>query len=242
MRSSLRLWLRLTWKGLLGWTLGSGVMFTVVLAAYKAAVPNPADAARFAATLEPFAKTFEVILGKAEALGTPGGFITWRLLGVLPVIVAIYAIFLATRMTLAEERRGTTDLALSTPLTRRALLAGQGLSLVVVSLVVGVGGALVGWAGARGLGIDLGGAAAAVGAGLDVGLLVLCWAAIAGLVAQYARSRSSAGAITTTLMLVAFLVTNVGEASGAFRMLAWLSPFTFYKQSRPLVPGHGLVA
>ena len=148
---------------MVGWALGSGLMVVAVLAAFRAAVPTPADAARFALTLEPFARTFQVLLGKAQALDTAGGFLTWRALGVLPVILSIYGILLATRMTLGEERRGSTDLVLSTPVSRDALVAGQGAALAVGSLAIGVGGMVVGWLGARAMGMEIGALAASGG-------------------------------------------------------------------------------
>ena len=60
--------------------------------------------------------------------------------------------------------------------------------------------------------------------------------------AQLSGSRGFAGALTSTLMVMAFMVTNLASSSDAFEVLSWFSPFTAYKASRPLVPGEGVAA
>jgi ABC-2 type transport system permease protein len=65
-------------------------------------------------------------------------------------------------------------------------------------------------------------------------------ACLAGLVAQFARSRGMAAAVTAFLMVASLLVTNLASSSRFFSVLSWISPFTAYQASRPLVRGHSV--
>ena len=239
MVDSLRFWLRRTWRATTGWTVGLALIVTALSAAFAAEVKTPADAARFEMLTLPLAKTFAPLLGPAERLDTAGGFLTWRGLGVASVVLSIFALLLASRLTLREERRGATDLVLSTPVSRQAVMASQGIVLAADCLLVGVIGLVIGWAGARASGADLPFAAAAW-AGLGLGLLALFWGAAAGLLSQFLRSRGAVGGLTAVAAIVAYLVTNMAETSGGFGALAYLSPFTAYRASRPLVPGRAV--
>jgi len=237
--ATLRLWLRRERWAVLGWTIGVAVVVALVTIAWVVEAGTPQEAARFAAILQPVALSMEPILGDAQALDTAGGFITWRALGALPLILGVFSLLLAVRMTAGEEARGTADLALSTPLARVGYMLGLGAALLVCDLVVGGVGLAVGVAGA-----NLGGGglriADGIWQGLGIGLIAWVWAACAGLIAQRARSRVAARAFTALLMVACFLITNLSRTSSFFAPLRWISPFTAYRASRPLVPGWGV--
>lgn len=108
MIHGMRLVLRLSRRGLVGWAVGIAVMVAVVVLAFAEAAPTKQGATQLAVSLEPVARSFAAILGPAERLDTAGGFLTWRLLGILSVIVSIYGILKTTRVTLTDERRGVS--------------------------------------------------------------------------------------------------------------------------------------
>ena len=236
MTATLRLWLRRERWALIGWTIGVAAVVAFVTIFFVAEAGTPQEAARFAASLQPVALSLEPMLGDAPALDTAGGFITWRTLGFLPLILGVFSLLLAVRMTAGEEARGTTDLALSTPLQRTGFMLGLGAALLACNLVIGTVGVAAGVAGA-----DLGGGGLrlvdGIWQGLGVGLVAWVWAACAGLVAQRARSRVAARAFTALLMIACYLITNLSRTSSFFAPLRWISPFTAYRASRPLVPG-----
>ena len=239
MTATLRLWLRRERWALMGWTIGVAAIVAFVTIFWVVEAGTPQEAARFAASLQPVALSLEPMLGDAPALDTAGGFITWRTLGFLPLILGTFSLLLAVRMTGGEESRGTTDLALSTPLERTGFMLGLGTALLVCNLVIGTVGVAAGVVGA-----DLGGAGLRVvdgiWQGLGVGLVAWVWAACAGLIAQRARGRVAARASAALLMIACYLITNLSRTSPFFAPLRWISPFTAYRASRPLVPGWGV--
>lgn len=238
MIHGMRLVLRLSRRGLVGWAVGIAVMVTVVVLAFAEAAPTKEGATQLAVSLEPLARSFTAILGPAERLDTAGGFLTWRLLGILSVIVSIYGILKTTRVTLTDERRGATDLALSTPVSRSALFAGQALAVFVICIGISVVGMVLGWAAALGLGVELGALLRAVGAGLSMGLVAAVWSGAAALVCQFAGRRGAGAGSVAVLLALTFVVANLGAVEdGVFRALRWLSPFTYAQYFRPLVPG-----
>lgn len=239
MTATLRLWLRRERWAMLGWTIGVAAVVAFVTIFFVAEAGTPQDAARFAASMRPVALSLEPILGDAQALDTAGGFITWRTLGFLPLILATFSLLLSVRMTAGEEARGTADLALSTPLERTGLMLGLGVALLACDLVIGTVGVAAGVVGA-----DLGGgglrAVDGIWQGLNVGLIAWVWGACAALIAQRARSRVAARAFAALLMIACYLITNLSRTSSFFAPLRWISPFTAYRASRPLVPGWGV--
>lgn len=239
MTATLRLWLRRERWAVLGWSVGVAVVVALVVVAWAAATGTPQEAARFAASLQPVALSIEPILGDAQALDTAGGFVTWRVLGAMPLMLAVFSLLLAVRMTAGEESRGTTDLALSTPLGRTRFMVGVGAALLVCDVVVGTVGVTAGVVGA-----NLGGGGLrvvdGVWQGIGVGLIAWVWGTCAGLIAQRTQSRVTARSLTALLMMACFMITNLARTSAFFASLRWISPFTAYRASRPLVPGWGV--
>lgn len=238
MRETFSLWVRRSGRGALIWMVAIAVMVGVASFAVVREIDTPAEAARFEKVTTIFAQTFSPMFGRAEALGTVGGFLTWRILSVLGPIAAIFSILAATRMTLGEERRGATDLVLSSPRSRAQVFSAQAGALAADCLVLAVPGLLLGWVGVRLVGGDMG-LVGAFWAGLGLALVALLWGMVAMLAAQFLRTRAAAGAVTAVVMLVSYLVTNLSVTRPGFEPLARLSPFSAYAANRPLVPGRG---
>ncbi len=238
MLSTVGFWVRRGGRGLLAWSLGVGVMVVAVAAAYLAEAETPADAARFAASLNAFALAVKPLFGEPISLDTAGGFVHWRILGPLPLIVGAYLIVFVSRMTVGEERRGAVDLVLSTPLARVRFMLERFAALAIIALGIGLAGLVLGALGSGVLGAPFS-LADGVFAGLGLGLLLLVWASLTGLVAQFTLSRAVAGAVSALLMVVVHLLSNVSGVVGGLEDVGRVLPTRAYSASRPLIPGAG---
>ncbi|GAB4258961.1 MAG: hypothetical protein Kow00122_16530 [Thermoleophilia bacterium] len=229
-------WLRRSRRGFLGWAFAVGAMVTAVSAAFLAEAKTPADAARFGASLQAFALAAKPLFGEPVALDTAGGFLHWRILSLLPLVVGTYVILLVTGMTVREERRGSVDVVLSTPLGRARYMVERGMAVLAVCSSIGLLGLLLGIAGANLLGADLS-LQAGLLAGLDLALILGVWGAAAALAGQLTLSRTAAGAAGGLFMVVTHLLANTAGIAKGWEAVARFLPTGAYHLSRPLVPG-----
>jgi ABC-2 type transport system permease protein len=88
-----------------------------------------------AAQMEILPVLFRGLLGEPINVETLPGFISWRLVGFLPLMVGIWSIVALSSTLAGEASRGTLELVLSMPLSRRAL-AFQKLLAHIVALVL----------------------------------------------------------------------------------------------------------
>lgn len=229
-------WLRRSRRGFLGWAFAVGAMVTAVSAAFLAEAKTPADAARFGASLQAFALAAKPLFGEPVALDTAGGFLHWRILSLLPLVAGTYVILFVTRMTVREERRGTVDLVLSTPLARTRYMVERGMAVLAVCSGIGLLGLLLGIAGADLLGADFS-LQAGLLAGLDLALILGVWGSAAALAAQLTLSRTAAGAAAGLFMAVTHLLANTASATKGWESVVRFLPPGAYHLSAPLVPG-----
>lgn len=174
--------------------------------------------------------------GEAVKIETPGGFVTFKILGLVPVILGIWTVLVGARMTRGAEEQGLLDLLLSTAHSRQSVLTQQILALgAAVGLIALLMSAWVvlGMASAR-VTVD---PARALLASLNVGLTAFLFGALALLLAQFMGRAAAAGWAGGALAL-SFVVDGTGRAMSGATGLRPLSPFYYYNRNLPLVPGY----
>ncbi|GAC1541971.1 MAG: hypothetical protein NVS2B7_14890 [Herpetosiphon sp.] len=209
----------------LGWGCGLGLLMIVTLAA---AVPAVREAyATIAVKFRFFSDAF--------AVETVEGYASARVLQItLPVLLSIWLILAGARMVRGEEERGTLDILLATPCSRRRIILEKLLALAVavlcVALLIAVG-IMIGEPLAH---IEVN-AGRALLTGLNLGLLAFFFAMVALLISQFTRSKGAAAGWTSGLMVLAFLLDGTGRTVAGTRV-QFLSPFYYYNLNRPLIP------
>ncbi len=213
----------------LGWGIGLALLLYAGLADYATQVNTP-TARRAVAQL---ARSFR-FFGEPTAVTTPGGYATWRYMGVLPALLGIWAVLAGARLLRREEERGALDIVLVTPRSRTRVLVEKLAALVtaltLIALLITLG-ALGGEAQA-GVHVDVGGALVA---GLNVGLAALLFALIALLLSQALRTAGAAGG----LLALAYLVDGTGRVVAGADGVRRLSPLFYYSLSKPLIASYG---
>lgn len=217
---------------ILAWGMGLGA---VVFAQYATFAQTFASAST--AQIQQLVSQFQ-FFGEAVKVGTPGGFVTFKVLGLLPAVLGIWTVLAGARMTRGEEEGGALDIVLSTPQSRVTVLTQKLLALGaaagLISLIMSI------W-------IVLGMATAKVTArpvlallaGLDGALTALVFGALALLLAQFA-SRAAAAGWAGGIMALCFVIDGVGRAMNSAAGLRPLSPFYYYNRNLPLVPGFAI--
>lgn len=221
---------------ILGWGIGVGLILTINVIAYVIQYPTEADRLKGAAALRPLLESFRFFLGDPVDISTAGGFVTWRALGFIPVLLSIWAALSATGSTRGEEEHGISELVLTTPHSRSNVILqkwlGYSLSLLGIVLLIWLVlylGSLPFDAGIEPLSSLL--------AMLNGGLLAWFWGSLAMLIGQFFRARGAAAGLTIGLMLLTYFINTIAPQLPATRWLGYLSPFYYFNINKPLVPG-----
>lgn len=217
---------------ILGWGLGMGFL---VYAVYVAFTQLNASALSGAA-LTQLADQFRFFAEPIQ-LGTPGGYVTFKYGGLLPLFVGIWTILAGARMVRGEEERGSMDLLLDTPISRASLLLQKVGALVIATMLIGLLIALFtigGMAGAKAH-VDPG---AALVYGLDIALTALFFGLLALVLSQF-MGRGAAAGWAGGLMVFFYLLDGLGRTVQNLSWLQRLSPFFYYQLSKPLIATYG---
>ena len=228
-RALLRLTLRRTWVGAVAVAVAIVVVTATAVIGYVAAYPDPADRLVLARSIGSN-PGMSALFGETRALETVAGFTEWRVLLVLALVAAIWALFAATRVLRGEEEAGRTEIVLAAPMTRTgALLATLAALAIALALLatVAIGGLVVT------IGPDVGrGPAAALGVAL-VGVAAIM-AALGALVSQVADTRRRAAGIGAAVLGAWYVIRVVADSTPDLRNLRWATPLGWIELAAPL--------
>lgn len=215
---------RQTRRGTLITTALAAGISAVAVAAHHSTVKDPADAAALQALAgNPAIRT---LFGEPLALHDAGGFAVWRTGTALAVVVGVWALLAATRITRGEEDAGRWDVLLAGRVPVTTVVARHTAVLTSACLLAGAAA----FAGLTAAGAAPGGAA------VHSAGLALCgvfFAAAGAMAAQVYATRSAAGGAAVAVLGVSMLLKMVGDGVTSLGWLRWLSPFGLTALSRP---------
>jgi polyether ionophore transport system permease protein len=219
---------------ILGWGLGIGVLAPLIFMAVTVFMPNSPEmrAEVVAITRNPalrlFAEPVDVL--------SPGGYATWRLSLLLP-LVGIWALLVVTRTLRGEEESGALDVVLSTPQSHLRVAAEKLGAIAIALFLIGFVIAMVALAGAWGFGVDLG-LPRALLFGVNTALFAMVFGALAFVISQFTRERRTAAGVTGALLGLSFILTSAARVVTDGEWLARLSPLFYFELNKPLVVGY----
>jgi len=221
---------------ILGWGLGMGVLAPMVFAGVSSvfAKSPQARAELLALTRNPalrlFAEPVDVL--------TPGGYATWRLSLVLPLL-AIWALLTVSRTLRGEEEHGALDMLLSVPRSRGRIAAEKLAAVATSLLLIGLLIAVAAFTGATIIGVDLGPGRALL-FGLNTTLFALVFGALALVVSQFTREARTAAGVTGVLLGLSFVLTSAGRVVSGGAWIGQLSPLHYFELNKPLVANYAV--
>jgi ABC-2 type transport system permease protein len=225
--------------GVLGWGLGLGIVLYVSATQYKELIGGIGpERQKLIEEITRAFQSFSFIMGEITDLGSIGGFINTRVLGFVPVMLALWAAVAGVGAVRGEEQNGSMEVLLATPHSRPSVFRSKALG-ILVSLTALV---LLLWLGLY-AGIAAAGEAGNVGAGamlltlINILALAAFWGAAGLLIGQLVGLRRTASSITGALLFGTFLMDNLLSTNPSLKWLAWLSPYHYYSVSKPIVPG-----
>jgi polyether ionophore transport system permease protein len=164
--------------------------------------------------------------GKPYDLLSVGGYVAWRVGGVMTIFAAVWGLLAAVRALRAEEDAGRAELVLA------GILARRGIYLAALAAIAA--GALFLWL-ATFLGLAVAGLALGGSAYLALAILTMApvFAGIGALASQLAPTRRIAIELSSGALLLFFLARVVADTSTQLGWLRWATPLGWAEELRP---------
>ncbi|HYN70504.1 MAG TPA: ABC transporter permease subunit [Candidatus Eisenbacteria bacterium] len=205
-------------------------------AAIASAFGTPETRQEMVALATTLPSVFQGLLGRPVGLETLGGLIEWRYYSVIFLLFPIWSILALSGTLAGEADRGSLDLLLTSPFSRRrvalekltAHLVALAIAMVVLALILWACG--LAFAPLPGDEIPLGAAAAYA---LFSGLLILVPGSIAFAAAPF-LGRGAAAGLAAVAMVVAYFVNGFRSSIPAFESLTPLSWYAWTAEHIPL--------
>lgn len=223
------------------WTaIGLGVIFGLIPFASASQVAlefdTPAERAQLAAQMGLLPAVFRGMLGEPIAIDRLGGFLSWRVVNFMPVMLGIWSLVALSGTLAGELAKGSLELIAAGPTSRLRLaaqkavahLAALGVAVLLLSLLVWVAGQL--FAVLPGDEIDVG---VAIAHGAWIYVATLCAGAVAFAVGPFV-GRGGALGVGGAVLLGSFVVNGYADVVPAFESVRGLSFFDLTSGHRPL--------
>jgi polyether ionophore transport system permease protein len=176
---------------------------------------------------------FAAVIGSGRRLDTIGGFVAWRVFGLLIIVGAIWGLLTATRLLRGEEDAGRWELLLSGMTTRRraTLQATGGLAagFVVIWTLTAAFTLAAGSRSSVGFStVDSLFYATAATASAAVFL------AVGALASQLSPTRRQANGLAAAVLGVSLVIRMIADSGNGLGWLRWASPLGWIENLRPL--------
>lgn len=226
----LRARLRVNRMSLAAMTILMGVFCIAALQTYVAAFP---DRATRTSMLAPLVNNgaLRVLYGYPFDIADPAGWVSWRTMTSVGIIMAVWAIIITTGALRGEEDAGRGELVLSGAQPRRRWYAAALTATAVQTLIIGAV-TVIGLA-AVGLPQHLLTFANCVELGLQLILPALFFAAVAALTSQLAATVRGARLLASGMLVAAFLIRAPADVGEGMTWLRWVTPLGWFEELRP---------
>ena len=174
-----------------------------------------------------------ILFGTPVALDDAGGFTVWRTGTPMAVLLGVWAVLTAVRVTRGEEEAGRWDQLLAGRFRLTGLVAPH---LGVVIAVTLVAGGVVAVA-MRLAGADLEGS---IRYGVALSLIGAGMAALGALSGQLIPDRRRAVGLAAVVFGTGLLARVIGDGADSLHWLHWLSPFGLLSLSQPFAANRSM--
>jgi beta-exotoxin I transport system permease protein len=221
-------------RALVWWALGTIAMVFVVVAYYPS-VRNDPSLTDFLQNLPPAAQAFSG--GVNVDFSSPDGWLTSQLFSNIgPLIFIIYGVVLGAGAIGREEDRGTAELLLTTPISRRRVVLEKALAALV--LIVALGAVLLVslLVGTKAFDMEIG-FSGVLAASIQTVLLGTTFCALALAISAWLGPRAHAAAISGSVAFAGFMLYSLAPVVDSLHGWQKLSAFYWYQQSNPIGTG-----
>lgn len=223
-------------RAVIGVGVGVGLIVLVTASQIALQFPTEADRQQLASSMASLPGVIRGLLGEPINIDRLGGFLSWRLVNFLPVIIGLWSVLALSGTLAGEAARGSLDLLGATGISRvrlaveKALVHIVGLAIAIVAIAVVASLSGVAFGRLPGDEIPL---SAALSHFLGVGLVSLVGGAIAFALAPI-LGRSAAAGIGGVALLAAYIINSYAPVLPSLAAIQGLSWFGWTAGHRPL--------
>ncbi len=218
--------------GILGWSIGLGALILLVAASYPA-VRGQTDLDDL---LAEYAESLGGLLGDCTTLTDYPCYMDTQILAFLPVMMGIFGVTHAARILAGAEESGRLDILLSTPVSRRMLVANHLMVLVAAQAIVAGSVGVLMLLSSLALG-ESEHAAGSLLAGFNALPASLVATMLTYLLSAFVHRRAIALAGGTAFVLASYFIGGLAPLSETLEPMKWISFTHYYQQSQPLRDG-----
>lgn len=236
LRSVLTKSLRDARRGLLWWALGLVGLVAFIVAVFPTVRDNP-ELNRLVEDYPEALRSFLSFGGEVDYTSGAGYLGSELFAFMVPLLLLVASIGAGARAIAGEEERGTLDLLLSNPVSRRRVLLEKLGALVAELVVLGTVLWASLWIGSRAADMKVSTGHLAAGSAGAV-LLALAFGSVALMLGAASGRRSLAIGLTAAGAVLAYVVNSLAPLVSGLEPLQKLSPVYHYTAGDPL--RHGL--
>jgi ABC-2 type transport system permease protein len=222
-------------RGVVGWAVGLALYVAIMSSVYPSIQNSDMQRA-----LRSYPDQLKAFFGGAQSFdfSTGAGYLNVELFSlVVPALLVVVAIAYGAATLAGEQEKGTLDLLLANPVSRRRVVLEKVLGLVATVLVLAavIAGSVI----LTAVFVDLGvGSANVVIALLGAALLAILTGLLAMLVGAATGSRAFAVGVPAVVFVASYLISGLSGLVSALHPLRLVSPFYLANGTTPLQ--HGL--
>ncbi len=213
-----------------------GTIFLVTAAQVAQQFDTVASRLAFATQLQALPPVFQGMLGEPIGIERLGGFMSWRILNFLPVMLGIWSVVALSGTLAGELGRGSMDMLASTPISR-ARVAMQKLAGYLAALGLAIGLVTIGMLISFTLFAKLPGDEVGFGAiaahAIWLYITILVPGAVAFALAP-AMGRSGALGVGAVVLFGSFVINGFASSVSLFDTLKGISYFGLTAEHRPI--------
>jgi ABC-2 type transport system permease protein len=219
-------------KPILGWGLGLGALAWLTLLFYP-------EVSKLGQSFNDLLKSMPylgTLLGDVDSFTTIGGYVTSQLLSIMPLVLSIYAMLVATSNITGEIDSGTIDFLLAHPVTRWRVILEKYAAMVVAILVICVVFGLGMWIGGLSIGQDVPLFTWLLSA-LNIFPITLFYASVTFALACALRGRGVPLGVGVGLAVVGFILNGLAPLVEGLKPYRVLTIYYLFSASKPFSSG-----
>jgi ABC-2 type transport system permease protein len=202
----------------------------VQVTAYQSVFPN---ASTRAAVLASFTSNgaLRAVYGYPYNIANPTGWLSWRSLGFIVVIMAVWGAFITVGALRGEEDAGRGELALSQPQSRQVWFMAAHVAVTIETLAIGA----VNVAGLAAFCVTQGlmTVVDCLEISLQLMLPALLFAAVGAVTSQLIGTTRGARIAAAAVLAVAFFARTAADAGNGISWLRWTTPLGWFEELHP---------
>ena len=235
LRNAFLATLRETRRGLAWWSLGLVGLTAMIVAVYPSVRDNP-QLNRLVEDYPEALKAFIAFGGQVDYVSAAGYLGSELFSFMVPLLLIVAAVGAGARAIAGEEEKGTLELLLANPVSRRRLALEKLAALAVELLALGAVLWLALAVAVKAAGLDVSVAHLAAAA-VSVVLLALGFGSVALLVGSATGRRGLAIGVTAAAAVAAYILSSLAALVDFLEPARKASPFYHYAASDPLRSG-----